>query len=155
MLSNPPPSSFSDIFLITLPLALPCFSYKWILHCCLLIVLCCLFCLCVTCFFFDKFHFRPLYDKICGPVKWYVCMYVCMPVLGAVIKVNIDHIWRQETSLLLNHICWYSHYTYKSTWSLFYLTTVVCHILLPFCYIYIYMCWWGGGGVLLGGLGWW
>jgi hypothetical protein len=27
--------------------------------------------------FSDKFHVQPLYDRICGPTKWYVYMYVC------------------------------------------------------------------------------
>jgi hypothetical protein len=29
-----------------------------------------------VCFFSDKFHVQLLYDRICGPTKWYVCMYV-------------------------------------------------------------------------------
>jgi len=29
-------------------------------------------------FFSDKFHVQLLYDRICGPMKWYVCVYVCM-----------------------------------------------------------------------------
>ena len=33
----------------------------------------------VLCFFFDKFHFRLLYDRIWDQRNdMYVCMYVCM-----------------------------------------------------------------------------
>ena len=148
MLSNPPPHLTHSVTFSWSPYNWPCLS---LLINGFYIVICWLYCVvcfvCVLCFFCDRFHFRLLYDRICGPMKWYImyecmciCTYVCMPVLVAVIKLNIDCMWRQETSLFLIHICWYSHYTYKSTWSLFYLTTVVCHILLPFCYIYIYGC---------------
>ena len=41
------------------------------------IVFVCCICLCVMCFS-DKFHVRLLYDRIYGPTKLYVCMYVCI-----------------------------------------------------------------------------
>jgi len=43
---------------------------------CLFVLYCVVCFVCVTCFFSDKFHVRLLYDRICGPTKWYVCMYV-------------------------------------------------------------------------------
>jgi len=30
--------------------------------------------------FFYKFHVWLLYDRICGPAKWYVCVCVCVCV---------------------------------------------------------------------------
>jgi hypothetical protein len=43
----------------------------------------------VLCVFSDKFHVRLLYDRICGPTKWYacVCIYVCNDQNGYCIAV--------------------------------------------------------------------
>jgi len=36
----------------------------------------CIVCfVCALCVFSDKFHVWLLYDRICGPTKWHICMY--------------------------------------------------------------------------------
>ena len=110
----------------TLKRNLPIFFYQqnWIISWCwepswyLIFVYCIVFIcfVCVLCFS-DKFHVRLLYDRICGPLKWYVCvcMYVCMYVCTYVCMYvcGLTQCFQMSLSLQWLHIyCPSVQYTY-------------------------------------------
>jgi len=62
---------------------------------------------CVLLFFFDKFHVWLSYDRICGPMKWYVCTvgipnwatnyWSVQAFCKMVTKTTRSHTWRVYT----------------------------------------------------------
>ena len=79
-----------------------CSIYICLLYC---IVFVCWFCLCVV-FSSGEFHVRLLYDRICGPTKWYanMCMYTIF------CQFNLDRLMTDLHSILKSFK--------KGTWNL-------------------------------------
>jgi len=57
---------------------------------CLVALYCVPLFVCVLRVFSDKIHVRLLYDRICRPTKWYVCMYVRTSVCMYVTRLPMD-----------------------------------------------------------------